>query len=128
MVVWLVVTPTVLLLLALAGANWKTFHLAYCKHLMRSSNPDDRWRGLKMVVEIHLSKGMSPEQLRPLVAPLHLDMCLSPEEELQQAKETAQRLRSCGMLEDAIKRLTNRDEIMWKLKHSVRSSHLGNVG
>jgi hypothetical protein len=35
MIVWLIIAPTVLLLLAFAGANWKFFHLVYAKHLVR---------------------------------------------------------------------------------------------
>ena len=72
MVVWLVVVPAVLLALALAGANWKVFHLAYCKHLLRSSDPKARNRGFEKIMQTHLQEGMNIEDVRNLVAPLEL--------------------------------------------------------
>ncbi len=70
MIVWLVIAPIVLLLLAFAGANWKTFHLAYCKRLMRSSNPDTKYRGLSTMAEVHFTKGMSRQEVSRLLSPL----------------------------------------------------------
>ncbi len=69
MIAWLVVVPVVLLLLALAGANWKTFHLAYAKHLIASDDPKERARGIEMMVETHLPEGMPLEEVRRLLAP-----------------------------------------------------------
>ncbi len=72
MVLWLVAVPIVILLLALAGANWKVFHLAYAKHHMSSDDPDKQYRGLRMVVETHLRKGMSLEEVRAILVPAEL--------------------------------------------------------
>ncbi len=69
MVLWMVAMPIAILLLALAGANWKTFHLAYAKHLMRSEDPAKQGRGVWMVVETHLRKGMPLEEVRRLLTP-----------------------------------------------------------
>ena len=72
MIVWLVAVPIVILLLALAGANWKTFHLAYCRHLLRSSDHNDRRRSVDMVVDTHLRQGMSLEKVRAVLEPAQL--------------------------------------------------------
>jgi len=72
MIVWLVAAPVVILLLALAGANWKTFHLAYCKHLMSSDDPMTQGRGLARVIMTHMRQGMSKSQVERLVRPLVL--------------------------------------------------------
>ena len=69
MIVWLVAAPIVILLLALAGANWKTFHLAYAKHLMSSEDREKQRDGVEMVLRTHLRKGMSLEEVRRLLAP-----------------------------------------------------------
>jgi len=69
MVVWMIAVPIVILLLALAGANWKTFHLAYAKHLMGSSDRDERTMGIDMVLRTHLRVDMSLEEVRRLLAP-----------------------------------------------------------
>jgi len=72
MIVWLVVAPIVILLLALAGANWKTFHLAYAKHLMSSTDPDKQAKGIRMVLETHICKGMTLGEVRRLLAPTEI--------------------------------------------------------
>ena len=72
MVLWLVAVPIVILLLALAGANWKTFHLAYAKHLMRSTDPAKQKKGAWMVYENHLREGMPLEEVRAILAPAKL--------------------------------------------------------
>ncbi len=72
MVVWLVAVPIAILLLALAGANWKVFHLAYAKHLMDSSDPKKHYRGVKMVLQTHLRGGTSLEEVRRLLGPAML--------------------------------------------------------
>ncbi len=69
MVVWLVAVPIVILLLALAGANWKVFHLAYAKHLIASEDAQKQRRGLMMVVKTHLRESMSLEEVRLLLEP-----------------------------------------------------------
>ena len=69
MIVWMIAVPVVILLLALAGANWKTFHLAYAKHLMRSEVPEEQNRGLEMVLDTHLRVGMTLEEVRRLFQP-----------------------------------------------------------
>ena len=72
MVLWLVAAPIVILLLALAGANWKTFHLAYAKHLMSSDDPDKQFKGGRMVLRTHLRDGMPLEEVRGLLAPFRV--------------------------------------------------------
>ncbi len=69
MIVWLVVAPAVLLLAALAGVNWKVFHLAYCKQLMSSKDFTRRTEGLKMALAGHIRKGMPVEEVRAILAP-----------------------------------------------------------
>ena len=83
MIVWLVAAPIVVLLLALAGANWKTFHLAYCKYLIASDDGDKQTRGAWMVIETHLHEGMTLEEVRALIAPARVtetDIGWSPAE------------------------------------------------
>ncbi len=72
MVVWLVAVPIVILLLALAGANWKTFHLAYAKHLMRSAESADRKKGAVMMCETHVRAGMPRQEVSELLKPATL--------------------------------------------------------
>ncbi len=69
MIVWMVAMPIAILLLALAGANWKFFHLAYAKHLIRSDDREKRYRGLQMVFRTHLREGMALEEVRAILAP-----------------------------------------------------------
>ncbi len=72
MIFWLVAVPCLLLSLVVAGVNWRVFHLAYCRHLTSSEDPEDRFRGLQLVAEYQLRKGMSAEEVRRLVAPLEM--------------------------------------------------------
>ncbi len=72
MIVWLVAAPIVILLLALAGANRKTFHLAYAKHLMSSSDASDQRRGTYMVIDTHVRNGMTLQEVRELLRPAEL--------------------------------------------------------
>jgi hypothetical protein len=69
MIVWMIAAPAVILLLAFAGANWRVFHLAYAKRLMRSGNPMQQSRGIDMVLMTHLRVGMSLEEVRAILAP-----------------------------------------------------------
>ncbi len=69
MVVWMVAMPIAILLLALAGANWKRFHLAYAKHLISSDDTMKQYRGVQIVLETHLRKGMTLEEVRAILAP-----------------------------------------------------------
>ncbi len=73
MVLWLVAMPIAILLLALAGANWKFFHLAYAKHLMRSDDPKKQGRGVQMVAETHLRKGMTRDEIQRLLSPARVE-------------------------------------------------------
>jgi hypothetical protein len=75
MIWWLVVMPVALLLLAWGGANWKVFHLMYCKHLLAGS-PQEQRRGIALVEKHHLSVGMSIDEVRELYAPV--DICEVP--------------------------------------------------
>ncbi len=72
MVVWMVAMPIAILLLSLAGANWKTFHLAYCKHLISSDDLTKQRRGVAMVLRTHLREGMPLEEVRSMLAPARL--------------------------------------------------------
>lgn len=72
MIVWLVALPAVLLLLALAGANWKVFHLAYCRRLIRSSDASDQRKGAYMVIDTHVRNGMPLQEVRELLRPAEL--------------------------------------------------------
>jgi hypothetical protein len=72
MIFWLVAAPVVMLLLAFAGANWKVFHLAYCKHLIASDDIDQQQHGTVMVMRVHLYKGMPFEEVRRALAPAKL--------------------------------------------------------
>jgi hypothetical protein len=72
MIVWLVVVPIALSLLALAGANWKVFHLAYCKYRLRDDHPEARQQAFKMLVENHVKKGMTKSRIRDLFWPMPL--------------------------------------------------------
>jgi hypothetical protein len=74
MIWWLVVLPAALLLLALGVANWRVFHLAYCKHLMRSSDPEKKMRGTELVMSVHFKKRMTVDQARRVLSPVELRM------------------------------------------------------
>ncbi len=72
MVVWMVVVPIVILLLALAGANWKFFHLAYAKHLIGSEDSESQADGVRMIYRTHLREGMKLEEVERLFRPAGL--------------------------------------------------------
>jgi hypothetical protein len=73
MVVWLVIAPIVLLLLTLAGANWKVFHLAYCRNMLSSDDAARRERAVCMIVRTHVEKGMHLDAVRALLRPATLE-------------------------------------------------------
>ena len=73
MVVWLVIVPIALLLLTFAGANWKVYHLAYAKHLMRNQDYEQQARGVQMVLYTHLHEGMPLSEVRKFLDPIRLD-------------------------------------------------------
>jgi len=100
MVLWLVVAPAALLALAFAGANWRVFHLAWCKHLMKSDYPAKQLEGLRMVLDMHLRKGMTAEEVRGRVAPLEMKR-EADEDYVEQARVVAEMLR---ISEETIKR------------------------
>jgi hypothetical protein len=71
MVFWLIVIPVVLLLLAFAGANWKVFHLAYCRSLLRSGELKKQDRALELIDDTgHLVPGTSVAEVRALLRPI----------------------------------------------------------
>ena len=72
MVFWMIAVPVVLLLLAVTGANWRIFHLSYCRHLLKSDDAGKRLEGLKGITRYHLGKGMNRETLAMTVSPLPL--------------------------------------------------------
>jgi hypothetical protein len=78
MLFWMVIAPAAVLLLVLAGANWRFFHLAYCRHLLRSSDHRDRSKGMDMIFKRHLREGMSQEEVRSVLEPARLEN-LNPE-------------------------------------------------
>jgi hypothetical protein len=69
----LVVLPAVLLLLALGAANWKAFHMAYCKSLLRSASAQKQLRGIRLTGQTHLNRGMSVEETEKLFAPVAVE-------------------------------------------------------
>ena len=73
MVAWLIVAPAVLLALAFAGANWRTFHLAWCKRLLGSPDAVRQRKAAVMIVNTHVRKGMTAEELSKLFSPVELD-------------------------------------------------------
>ncbi len=100
MIVWLVAVPAVLLLLAFAGANWKVFHLAYARHLLRSEDPGEQGRGLTMIERSHLKQGMTEEEVARLVHPVKMkEERHSPDERKAGVSvESAIHARSTGIL------------------------------
>jgi len=52
--------------------NWKVFHLAYCKHLLKSNESEKRDRGIAMVVSTHVRPGMTIHQVSWLLHPVEL--------------------------------------------------------
>ena len=72
MAIWAIALAGLLLLLAWSGANWKTFHLAYCRHLMRSRDGETRNSGIAKVCSTHLRPGMTTEEVRRMFHPLEL--------------------------------------------------------
>ena len=72
MLVWMVILPAALLLLALAGANWKVFHLAYARRLLTSGDKERHSRGVELTCRHHLHKGMLFKKVRRLLDPLEM--------------------------------------------------------
>jgi hypothetical protein len=71
MIFWLVVLPVVLLLLAFAGANWRWFHFAYCRHLLRTEDVASQGRALWLIERYgHLKPGTAREEVKRLLAPV----------------------------------------------------------
>lgn len=80
MVVWMVAVPVVILLLAFAGANWKFFHLAYAKHLMRKDDVLSQYEGIQMLLDTQMQTGMTLEEIRGLFHPMEVKHeCSYPE-------------------------------------------------
>jgi len=104
MIVWLVAVPAVLLLLAFAGAKWKVFHLAYCKHLLRSSDPKARNRGFEKIMRTHLKGGMDIEEVQRLVAPLKLERIHSLYYYMRLRRRPATRLHPGGLPQEEIEK------------------------
>ena len=69
MIAWSAALAAVLLLTAWGAANWKVFHLAYCKHLLRSMDLEDQGQALKLIEHTHLAAGMSKVQVEQIVSP-----------------------------------------------------------
>jgi len=74
MILWSTALAAVLLLGAWGTANWKAFHLAYCKHLMKSSDPSDQSKGVELVLKVHLSRAMSTADVRKALYPAEFEM------------------------------------------------------
>ena len=65
-----ILTGVVFLFVVLAVVNWKEFHLAYCKHLMKSADAADRLQGVIYLARTHFKPGMSQQEIRRLLRPL----------------------------------------------------------
>ncbi len=73
MLAFFVSTGAVLLVLALAAANWRAVDLAYCRHLMKSEGCEARSTGVRRLLRVHLRKGMQLEEARRLLRPAELE-------------------------------------------------------
>jgi len=73
MILWSAALAAVLLLAAWGAANWKVFHLAYCKHLIGSNDLEKRHRGIYMVLRTHVRPGMTCEQVNNLLSPINIE-------------------------------------------------------
>ena len=94
MILWMVVAPVVVLLLAFGGANWKVFHLIYAKHLMRKDDIQSREKGLQMVLKTHLQTGMTREEVSRLLYPVKLQSLNSRSRDYYvQDADAAQKIR-----------------------------------
>lgn len=69
MVFWSVALAALLIAVAWGGANWRMFHLAYCRHLLGSRDPATRQRGIDMVLQTHVRPGMTWEEILRLFGP-----------------------------------------------------------
>lgn len=78
-ILWSAALAGLLLCLAWCGANWKVFHLAWCRHLMSSRDGETRNRGVAGVCGAHLRKGMTVGEVRRLFRPLALTAGQGPE-------------------------------------------------
>jgi hypothetical protein len=79
MITWLVIVPGVLVLLALAGANWRVFSLAYCRSLLRSEDRDRQGRGLRIIHEQGLLAGADFDRATDLLDAVPWSCCEEPE-------------------------------------------------
>ena len=71
MIVWSVALAAVLLLAAWGAANWRVFHLAYCRHLLRSGNQEEIAKALRLMPKHgHIHVGMSYQEVCDLLRPL----------------------------------------------------------
>ena len=61
------------LMLCLGIANWKGFHLAYCRHLLRSGQPQEQLKGVYAIRRVHLRPGMDRQAVEALFAPLQFE-------------------------------------------------------
>ncbi len=71
MIAWSAALAAFLSLAAWGAANWRAFHLAYCRHLLRSDDVAQQGRGLLGIYDLkHLSPGLSVAEAKALLAPL----------------------------------------------------------
>jgi hypothetical protein len=58
-----------ILLLMIAGANWRVLHLTYCRHLMKSEDYGSRNKGVRLLIQVHFQEGMTLAKVRQLARP-----------------------------------------------------------
>ena len=72
MILWSAALAAFLLLSVWGAANWKAFHLVYCKSLINSPVAEKQLSGLQKLVATHFCIGMSRERIATLLYPLKM--------------------------------------------------------
>jgi len=72
MILWSAALAAFLLLAAWGAANWRVFHLVYCRHLMASKDDEAQSKAIDLILQYHLRKGMTVEQVRAVLRPTEL--------------------------------------------------------
>jgi hypothetical protein len=71
MIAWSAALAAFLLLAAWGAANWRVFHLAYCKHLLRSGDPAKVAKALRLIPKFdHVRVGMTYQEVCKIMWPL----------------------------------------------------------
>ncbi len=72
-VLWSLVLAAVAFGAAWSAANWKLFHLAYCRRLMASGNEDRQLDGIAKAAATHLRPGLTKEEVKRIFSPVRFD-------------------------------------------------------